>query len=423
MALETLFLPIRQDGGTFPNGMFPALVCTKVENPNPPQRRQIQPWGSGPYYVAQAQFKDGVSATVNGYVCEGVRDDYFIPHTAFERVTLHAEGSLFYSFVCYQYKWNFRPAWFFRYLRWTGSFDQRGNPICVGYSASGERKAGDVCEGIYQSCLRLASAIPDSSGYGNGSFQRGTIQYLKAPDLPSVTPMLDSFEWWCLTEQLEAGPRMLASEAYIGLSEVLPQTTTNSIMNVLEIASTLHGFSKGDFGLPKTAGDAWLTYRYVYTTSKADLEEYISLTNRLASLATVPEMTLRSAATRDGWTCRATAHVPTQSLLPHDTASWLKANGFRFNLVNAWDMVPYSFVVDWFLHISDFLENAIARMDLMSIHWNDLWYSFSKNYDWGYVYWRVRGEPLYVAPMVSYSHTSGVTTGKRLTDSLALFLC
>jgi hypothetical protein len=39
--------------------------------------------------------------------------------------------------------------------------------------------------------------------------------------------------------------------------------------------------------------------------------------------------------------------------------------GFALTLENVWDLIPYSFVIDWFIDIGGFLERADARMRLM----------------------------------------------------------
>lgn len=408
------------------DGMQLAIPVTVIpENPSKRERFKLQPYGRGAYYVCEASAVSEADIIVNDGSTDrcvsGKRDQYYIDNV-YDRITVIVNGFEAYGLACTYGQWS-RPEYMIFYFRVTDWDPVRKLPYVVSMAQRGNRTAGDTCEELFQ--LFLSTARAEQRGNWGSSWMVGfgNISYPEAPKLPAKKPFLEEFEWWRITGTLGGAYRFLASEAYFGLADSLPQTTTNSIANVLELSSTLYNISKGDFGLPKTAGDAWLSYRYVYNTSKADLEEYISLTKRLVSLATIPEITLHSAISRDGVVCRATATVPTSSVLPHDIGSWLKANGFRFNLVNAWDMVPYSFVVDWFLHVSDFLEEAVKRLDVMELKLSDLWYSFSTNFDGGYAYMRVPGEPLYVAPMVSYKPSSGVTIGKRLTDSIALFLC
>lgn len=41
--------------------------------------------------------------------------------------------------------------------------------------------------------------------------------------------------------------------------------------------------------------------------------------------------------------------------------------GFALTLENVWDLIPYSFVVDWFIGIGDFLERCDTRMRIMKL--------------------------------------------------------
>jgi hypothetical protein len=46
-------------------------------------------------------------------------------------------------------------------------------------------------------------------------------------------------------------------------------------------------------------------------------------------------------------------------------ASAVDSAGFALTLENVWDLIPYSFVLDWFLDIGEFLERCDSRMRLM----------------------------------------------------------
>ena len=213
----------------------------------------------------------------------------------------------------------------------------------------------------------------------------------------------------------------LASAAYVDACEQLPQTATNSIANVIELASSINNLRKGKL-IPTNIKDAWLAYRYAYCTTKSDIGEYQELTDRLVKLAGSASIISHGQCVGDGVKCCCTIKCNASDVIPQDTLQWLRTYGFRLNAVNAWDMVPYSFVVDWFLHISDFLEYFQNLGDALSLPVEEIWYSYSTEYDNQSTYFRVPGKVLFQLPYVSYKSASKKTIFKRILDSIALFL-
>jgi hypothetical protein len=49
-------------------------------------------------------------------------------------------------------------------------------------------------------------------------------------------------------------------------------------------------------------------------------------------------------------------------------AAKVDSMGFALTLENVWDLIPYSFVIDWFIDIGGFLERADSRMRLMRLN-------------------------------------------------------
>lgn len=49
-------------------------------------------------------------------------------------------------------------------------------------------------------------------------------------------------------------------------------------------------------------------------------------------------------------------------------AQKVESAGFALTLENVWDLIPYSFVLDWFIDIGGFLERADTRMRLMRLN-------------------------------------------------------
>lgn len=237
---------------------------------------------------------------------------------------------------------------------------------------------------------------------------------------------LYSFEWWDLTGDMPGIYRELGGEAYYTACEGLPKSFNNSIANILELASTLADVLHGNFGklIPRNPRDAWLFYRYQYTTTKLDISEYAELTRNLAAVAAMDSIRSDGVAKKDGITCHCYVEVDPGDIIPEETRSWLKSYGVKLTAYDVWDMIPFSFVADWFLHIGDFLETMERENWAYSLTIKDAWTSY-KTYGPGTqtTYLRVPGYFRAKCPFLSYSSTSasGKTIVKRFADTIALF--
>lgn len=232
-----------------------------------------------------------------------------------------------------------------------------------------------------------------------------------------------NFEYYTAFNEIMLGRyRSLQDQAYINAAENLPQAATNSIANVLEWAGTIKDIASGHLDGFGSLKDAWLGYRYSYGTTKLDIQEYANFTQRLASLANMPTITCYGEAERWGIRCLAQFELDVDQFIPKNSLEWLKAYGFKFSAVNAWDMIPYSFVVDWFLHVGDILQ-AFENADMMyHLYPRNFWNTFITNYDGVKTYTRVPGEWRYAIPWLTFGGASNKTIGKRVLDSIALFI-
>lgn len=237
---------------------------------------------------------------------------------------------------------------------------------------------------------------------------------------------LTAFEWWSVTGALEGRYRALAGEAYYDAANNLPKAACNSIANVLDAAATVNDLIHGDIGklIPTNPKDAWLFYRYQYSTSRMDIQEYKDLTERLLALASLSALRGDGSAVYDGISCHCNISVDPGYILPKDVKGWLKAYGFELSLYNIWDMIPYSFVVDWFLNIGTFLEVMESENWAYTLPVTEAWTSFT-TYGPGSqsTYLRFPGFFRANCPFLDYRQrsASGKTIVKRILDSIALF--
>lgn len=233
---------------------------------------------------------------------------------------------------------------------------------------------------------------------------------------------LDAFWWHDLTGVLPGAYQMCATQSYIEAANAIPAAECNTIANVMEIAGKINSLRKGDLGIATNAADIWLQYRYEYTTTKADILEYADLTQRLTNLARTPSAKLTGVFEKYGISCRTVASFRTSDVLPSNVKEWLETYGFKFSALNMWDMVPYSFIADWFFHIGDILDSFEKQGEALSAPLYNVWHTFQTEYDNQFTMFRIPKTVRYSWPHVSYSSTSTKTLGKRVTDGLALFL-
>lgn len=230
------------------------------------------------------------------------------------------------------------------------------------------------------------------------------------------------------------------SQACMDLYTTLPEAQMNTFANLLDIVGTLRDFKHGNFSGIGSMADAWLSYRYAFNTTKSDIEEYAHLLNRLIDLCD-REYSLHGhfSKTYYAWqgdqkiAFEVEAHVTATSKLTQlDTRkikNFMDRAGLKLNLLNAWDLVPYSFVVDWFLPISKLLGNMDAMYEEQHINYDVYGWCSSVQVTYSGVkgsvsnYARKVGykPPLKVTSAVSGSDPLGRGAFYHIADTLALW--
>lgn len=231
---------------------------------------------------------------------------------------------------------------------------------------------------------------------------------------------LDCFDWWQITGCVSKGYDAIWTSAYVQAFENLPDANTNTIANILEILGAIASVKKGNFKSAKSWKDLWLSYRYSYCTTKSDIQQYAELTRRLVALARTPAITSHGYASDKGVKCHAVIRADLASVFP-DLQGFADRFGATLSAENAWDLVPYSFIADWFLHIGDILGYLEAAKGALELPVLESWASFSTDYDDQSTYFRVSGRPSLKIPSVTYKQTRGKTIAMRIADTIALF--
>lgn len=147
---------------------------------------------------------------------------------------------------------------------------------------------------------------------------------------------------------------------------------TNTVANCVDIIDTINDIRTGRIFSSvaelasksniKKASSLWMGYRYSYQTTKSDIEEYADKICKLAYYNPNSQHIVRSGLSANGNTyhCKVIYHDKRQNDAC-ELYKKLKRSGAALDLYNTWDMVPLSFVVDWFLPIGDFLEDLSSN--------------------------------------------------------------
>lgn len=229
----------------------------------------------------------------------------------------------------------------------------------------------------------------------------------------------------------------LIQHAYLEACRSVPTLNDNSISNVLEIV----GFMKAlvvdrRIEFPKRLQDLWLAYRYSYKTTELDVNEAIKFAQRYMSLGTLDtKLKCYGQASTDvdgtAVTCRCALNMtPTQLGYVEKLWRTLATYGLGPSFYIIWDMIPYSFIVDWFIPVGDVLSvlDAESRFSEENYIITDVVFSLS--------YVRTIGSYTYKAyarwrssPLTTFNEfywfdkpkTSAKVKTYRILDAISLF--
>jgi len=292
-------------------------------------------------------------------------------------------------------------------------------------------KTEGECDNLMKSCYsKLRPAITTEPWMVVGTveklplFEVYSYSYSEIP--PIMADFINEYNWVGTFGSLSNRDRRAACQAaYAKAAEGIPQVTTNTYANVLEAASMLSSLLRRDFKKSKNlVGDAWLAYRYSYCTTISDVEEYQSYVQRIVDLTDIAAPpSYRCHGTfvdAEGWKYHCVMRIKTDDSLPDDFHKVMKDFGLQLTAVNVWDMIPYSFIVDWFLPVSDMLgrmENHWANQHLPIL---ECWMSVTSPK--GDQYMRFPYQWDNVLPAVAQKEVSNRTLWMRIADSIALLL-
>ena len=174
------------------------------------------------------------------------------------------------------------------------------------------------------------------------------------------------------------------------------------------------------------ASELWLSYRYSYNTTVSDLTEATNYAMRLVDYMSFGCDRVNGRVQHNGIVYSCSAKVGHEYLFPKGLTNRMRNLGINLSAANVWDMIPYSFVVDWFVDISSVLTAFDQWISSQGIPISDIWYSAVSSYDDGsYCYLRVPGErPVLPNNSIVELEVSKnpVTWCKRIADTICFIM-
>lgn len=184
--------------------------------------------------------------------------------------------------------------------------------------------------------------------------------------------------WW----------NVLTQQAYLDAITSMPRLNDNSISNIIELVGFIYNLVvKHRIEIPASLQDTWLSYRYQHTTSVLDAEEAISFVQRNIALKDIDHGISCYGVSRYNFhdtlvTCRCGLTVRPREV---ETLGkiWrsLYTYGLQPNFYTLWDMIPFSFMVDWFIPIGEMASAIDAKNHFTETNYDIKKICYSISYD------------------------------------------
>jgi hypothetical protein len=167
-------------------------------------------------------------------------------------------------------------------------------------------------------------------------------------------------------------------KALLGAIDELPKFNDNSISNLLELCGFIGNLVINHrVEIPDSLSSLWLAYRYQATTSALDAEEAISFVHRHMDLGTLDQVLKQTSTQRFTYrgvdvTVRCTLRISPKSVSKvQEVWRALYTYGLQPDFYVIWDMIPYSFIVDWFLPVGDLAHVLdVERMYFSGVYYD-----------------------------------------------------
>lgn len=243
-----------------------------------------------------------------------------------------------------------------------------------------------------------------------------------------------AFNTWCDIGVYMHPYASLFSTAYVAACSQIPSITVNAVEGILECIDTLrwlytlandpiHGLRAMVEETKQNPGDLWLSYRYQLTTTRLDLREIKRGYNAILKLKslTQDEYSVVGRAADGPISVGAKVTFKMCDLVPQSYEELMKQYGMVPSAADMWDIIPLSFVVDWFAQIGGILENFGNFSNSLRLRPSAIWYTVKTNYQGQSTFFRIPGKVLNIPPQYEFYQPSGKTVKMRIADYVTLF--
>lgn len=218
------------------------------------------------------------------------------------------------------------------------------------------------------------------------------------------------------------------STAYYAALEQIPSIGLNPLTTISDVKSLanskLHVIQER-LGALKGASADYLQYRYGFKTAAMDMQDLESMSSRLEALLGQEMVCNGYATAKDGTVIHVTLRYdPGQT---YDMLVWsspLKRLQQRL-LVDTWDAIPFSFIVDWLVDVEGYLTDVSNLLVNETWHPSEIWVSFkSSSPGVTYEYARVHGHSSLASTYLGLSDYVAEPSNRgifyHITDGLAI---
>lgn len=225
----------------------------------------------------------------------------------------------------------------------------------------------------------------------------------------------------------------LWSSAYVDAVDKIPKISINAIEGVFDLIGFLRGLYAtltDPIGALRELshnardwGNDWLSYRYVYTTTKLDISEIKSGMRAISEINNlIKEEYSVTGRAKDGLiSVGVTATFKMCDIIPSSYEELFRQYGLTPSAYDLWDIIPFSFIVDWFAQLGDILENFGKFSNSLRFRPTRIWFTAVTEYQGQTTFFRVPGTRLSIPPKYEFRETSDKTLAMRITDFIAIF--
>lgn len=236
--------------------------------------------------------------------------------------------------------------------------------------------------------------------------------------------LVSEFGYYGCSTNLRLGLSMATED----MVQNLPRSDVNLIASAIDVVKVL----LGDVQAISSLADIWLTYRYSYTTNKLDIQSMKTYLSRLSNLSMSGGFTAYGSYRDTHGTFRCQASFTPYNSDVFQIQELAREAHRQLSLVNTWDLIPWSFVIDWILPIEDICRSIDTSKEMLELRPTSIWYSYKGLTDLGSglfesTYFRLPETTQFVTtPLTLFNQSNGETSDRtktfRCLDSVALII-